>query len=149
MNKSILITGANGGIGKDAARQLALINGTEKIYLACRSEEKAKAAKESLEESTGRSIFEIVLMDVSNLDSVRSAVDGLKEPIDALIMNAGGMGGKSPEKITKDGVTQMFASNVLGHVLLLDELVKANKLNNVALYASSEAVRGFKKMGLD
>ena len=54
MNKSILITGANNGIGKDAARQLALINGTEKIYLACRSEEKAKAAKDSLEESTGR-----------------------------------------------------------------------------------------------
>jgi len=31
MNKSILITGANGGIGKDTARQLALIEGTEKI----------------------------------------------------------------------------------------------------------------------
>ena len=148
MNKSILITGANGGIGKDAARQLALINETEKIYLACRSEEKARNAKASLEASTGKSIFEIVLMDVSNLDSVRSAVDGLKEPIDALIMNAGGMGGQNPGKITKDGVTQMFAANVLGHVLLLDELVKANKLNNVALYASSEAVRGFKKMGL-
>lgn len=148
MNKSILITGANGGIGKDAARQLALIKETEVVYLACRNEDKANVAKKDLEESTGRNVFEIVIMDVSNPESVKSAVAGLKEPIDALIMNAGGMGGKSPEKLTKDGVTQMFAANVLGHVVLVDELLKAKKLNNVALYASSEAVRGFKKMGL-
>ena len=148
MNKSILITGANAGIGKDTARQLAMINKTEKIYLACRNEGKAKAAKKSLEESTGRSIFEIVLMDVSNPDSVRRAVGTINEPIDALIMNAGGMGGKIPEKITQDGVTNMFAANVLGHVVLVDELLKADKLNNVALYASSEAVRGIKKMGI-
>jgi NAD(P)-dependent dehydrogenase (short-subunit alcohol dehydrogenase family) len=148
MNKRILVTGANGGIGKDTARQLALIKETEKIYLACRNKEKADAAKKSLEASTGRSIFEIVIVDVSDVDSVRAAVKSLDEPIDALIMNAGGMGGKNPEKITKDGVTQMFATNVLGHVVLLDELVASGKLNNVALYASSEAVRGVKKMGM-
>jgi NAD(P)-dependent dehydrogenase (short-subunit alcohol dehydrogenase family) len=148
MNKSILITGANSGIGKDAARQLALIKETEKIYLACRNEEKANAARQDLEASTGREIFEIVIMDVSKPDSVRTAVAKLNEPIDALIMNAGGMGGKQPGTITNDGVTQIFAANVLGHVVLLDELLKARKLNNVALYASSEAVRGVKTMGM-
>ncbi len=148
MNKSVLITGANGGIGKDTARQLALVKSTEKIYLACRNEQKARDAKKSLEESTGRSIFEIVIMDVSDPGSVRSAVASLAEPIDALIMNAGGMGGKNPEKITKDGVNIMSATNVLGHVVLVDELLKAKKLNNVALFASSEAVRGVKKMGM-
>lgn len=146
MNKSILITGANGGIGKEAARQLALLASTEKIYLGCRNEEKAIAAQKDLEASTGRNIFEILLIDVSNLDSVRKAVDSLTEPVDALIMNAGGMGGKSPEKLTADGVTLMFATNVLGHAVLLDELLKANKLTNVALYAGSEATRGVKKM---
>lgn len=148
MNKSIFITGANGGIGKDAARQLALIKETEKIYLGCRNEEKAKAARKDLEESTGRKIFEIAIIDVSDPDSVRAAVAKLDKPIDALIMNAGGMGGKSPEKITKDGVTQMFATNVLGHVVLVEELLKGGKLNNVALYASSEAARGVSKMGI-
>ncbi len=148
MNKSILITGANGGLGKDAARQLALINETEKIYLACRNSTKAEAAKKSLEETTGREIFEIVIMDVSNPDSVRSALEQIKEPIDALIMNAGGMGGKVPWEITKDGVTQIFAANILGHVVLLDELIKQDKLKNVALYAGSEAARGVKKMGM-
>lgn len=146
--KSVLITGANGGLGKESARQLALLDGTEKIYLGCRNEEKAKEAKRSLEESTGKSIFEILQIDVSNLDSVRSAVESLKEPIDALVMNAGGTGGKNPYEKTADGVMQMFAVNVLGHVVLLDELLKAKKLTKVALYAGSEGARGVPKMGI-
>lgn len=148
MNKRILITGANGGLGKESARQLALINGTEKIYLACRNQSKAEEAQQSLEVSTGKLIFEILIMDVSKPDSVRNAVSKLKEPIDALIMNAGGMGGKSPMDLTSDGVTTLFAANVLGHVILLDELIKAKKLTNVALYAGSEGARGIEKMGI-
>ena len=148
MNKTVLITGANGGLGKDAARQLALLDGTEKIYLACRNEAKAKAAKSDLEQQTGRSIFKIIIMDVSKPESVQKAVFSLSEPVDAIIMNAGGMGGKTPFAITSAGVTQMFAVNVLGHVVLLDEMVKANKLKKVALYAGSEAARGIDKMGI-
>ncbi len=146
--KSVLITGANGGLGKECARQLALLEGTEKIYLGCRNEERAKAAKLSLEEATGKSIFEIVLMDVSNLDSVRSAVASLNEPIEALVMNAGGMGGPNLGDKTTDGVIQLFAVNVLGHVVLLDELLQAKKLTKVALYAGSEAARGVAVMGM-
>jgi NAD(P)-dependent dehydrogenase (short-subunit alcohol dehydrogenase family) len=149
MNKSILITGANGGLGKESARQLALIKGTERIYLACRNLDKAQEAKKSLEKSTGKKIFEIVIMDVSNPHSVRSAVAKLKEPIDALIMNAGGMGGKSPMDMTSDGITSLFAVNVLGHVVLLDELLKEKKLNKVALYAGSEGARGVEDMGMN
>ena len=149
MNKSILITGANGGLGKESARQLALLSATEKIYLACRNLAKAEEAKQSLEKSTGKTIFEIVIMDVSNPVSVRSAVAGLGEPIDALIMNAGGMGGKNPLIMTSNGVTSLFAANVLGHVILLDELLKTEKLNNVALYAGSEGARGVEDMGMN
>lgn len=148
MNKSILITGANGGLGKESARQLAMLDGTEKIYLACRNQTKAEEAKISLENSTGKNIFEIVNMDVSNPKSVRLAVAGLKEPIDALIMNAGGMGGKNPMDMTSNGVTSLFAANVLGHVVLFDELIKAKKLNKVALYAGSEGARGVEDMGM-
>jgi NAD(P)-dependent dehydrogenase (short-subunit alcohol dehydrogenase family) len=148
MNKSILITGANSGLGKESARQLAMINETEKIYLACRNLTKAQEAKQSLEKSTGRSIFEIVIMDVSDPDSVRSSVAGLNEAVDAVIMNAGGMGGKSPMEKTSSGVTSLFANNVLGHVVLVNELIKAKKLNNVALYAGSEGARGVDEMGM-
>ena len=149
MNKSILITGANVGLGKDTARQLALIKETEKIYLACRNEAKAKAAKSDLEKTTGRSIFEIVIMDVSNPQSVKKAVASLSNPIDAIIMNAGGMGGKTPFEITKEGTTQMFATNLLGHVVLVDELLKVNKLKKIALYAGSEVARGIESMKLN
>jgi NAD(P)-dependent dehydrogenase (short-subunit alcohol dehydrogenase family) len=148
MVKRILITGANGGLGKEVARQFALLEHTEKIYLACRNQQKAKDAKRSLENSTGKSIFEIIIIDVSNLESVRSVVTSLNEPIDALIMNAGGTGGKNFNEKTVDGVTQIFATNILGHVVLLEELLKSKKLTQVALYAGSEAARGVPKMGL-
>ncbi len=146
--KTILITGANSGLGKDAARQLAMQNSIEKIYLGCRNEQKAIAAKRELEAVTGRSIFEILLIDVSSPESARTAVSSLNEPIDALIMNAGGMGGTNPGAKTADGVIQMFAVNVLGHYVLLDELIQTNKLTQVAIYAGSEAARGIPMMGM-
>ena len=146
--KVALITGANTGIGKEVARQLGLLNGTQKIYLACRSESKAQAAKQDLEQKTGRSIFEIVLMDVSDPNSVRSALSSIKEPIDALVMNAGGSGGKMPLALTKNGVTAIFAQNVLGHMVLLDSLLKSGQLTGTAVYLGSEAARGVPKMGM-
>lgn len=148
MNRSVLITGANAGLGKETARQLALLKETEKIILACRNPAKAEAAKADLEASTGKNIFEVLIMDVSSEESVRNAVASMKEPVDAIIMNAGGIGGKTPNKITPSGMTEQSATNMLGHVVLVDELMKANKLNKVAMLASSEAARGIKKMGM-
>ena len=148
MNKSILITGANVGLGKETARQLALKGTTEKIILACRNPQKAQAAKTDLEASTGRNIFDIVIMDVSDPDSVRKAVNALQEPVDAVVLNAGGMGGKTPGKLTPSGMNELAATNILGHVVLVDELIKQEKLKNVVVLASSEAARGIKKMGM-
>ena len=148
MLKSVLITGANAGLGKDTARQLAAEPGIEKIYLGCRSEARARAAQAELEETTGRNIFEIVLIDVSNLQSVRAAVKGLNQPVDGLVMNAGGAGGPGWNGVTGDGVISLFASNLLGHVALAEELLKAQKLTGVAVYAGSEAVRGVPEMGI-
>ncbi len=148
MNKSILITGSNVGLGKEAARQLASIKETEKIILACLHPEEAAAAKIDLEKSTGRFIFEIVIIDTSDIASVRSAAASIKEPIDAIIMNAGGMAGKTPGKLTSSGMTQIAAVNLMGHVVLVDELLKVGKLKKVALFAASESARGIKKMGI-
>jgi NAD(P)-dependent dehydrogenase (short-subunit alcohol dehydrogenase family) len=146
--KVALITGANTGIGKEIARQLGLLRSTEKIYLACRNESKAQAARQDLEQAIGRPIFEVVIMDVSDPDSVHSALSSVKEPIDALVMNAGGSGGKTPLALTKNGVTDIFAQNVLGHMVLLDSLLKSGQLTGTAVYVGSEAARGVPKMGM-
>ncbi len=116
--RTILITGANAGLGKEVARQLAVRPDTAKIYLACRNQTKAAAAQADLEASTGKKVFEIVPMDTTDLQTVRSVVSGLDAPIDAVVMNAGGNGGPAPMALTSDGVTHIFAANILGHVVL-------------------------------
>ncbi|MES0807855.1 SDR family NAD(P)-dependent oxidoreductase [Roseibium sp. SCPC15] len=146
--QTVLITGANAGLGREAARQLALHDGIEKIYLGCRNELKAFAARAALEAETGRKIFDIILMDMSDPASVRSAVANMEEPVDAVVLNAGGMGGRDPAAKTGSGVTSIFAVNVLGHAVLVDELLERQLLTSTVLYAGSEAARGIPKMGI-
>jgi NAD(P)-dependent dehydrogenase (short-subunit alcohol dehydrogenase family) len=145
--KTVLVTGANAGLGKDIARQLALRPEIANVYLACRNRDKAIAARTELEAQTGRRIFDIVVMDVSDPDSVRAGLAGVDGLIDAVVMNAGGMGGKTPMALTADGATYMFAQNVLGHVVLLETLLAQDRLGEAAVYAGSEAARGLPKMG--
>lgn len=142
---SVFITGANSGLGKDTARQLALL-GTSKIYLSGRNESRLQAAKQDLEHTTGKHVFEIIVADTSNFDQVRAAVAALPEPVEGLVMNAGGVIG-SDTVHEESGALTMIAINLLGHVILFDELVKANKLTKVAIYAGSEAAIGIPRMG--
>jgi NAD(P)-dependent dehydrogenase (short-subunit alcohol dehydrogenase family) len=144
--KTVLITGANAGIGKDVARQLALRPEIARIYLACRNQDRARTAKAELEAVTGRHIFDIVLMDVADLGSVRAGIAAINGSLDALVMNAGVIGGKTPMDLTADGVTTLFATNVLGHVVLLEELLAEDRLGEVAVFAGSEAARGVPKL---
>jgi NAD(P)-dependent dehydrogenase (short-subunit alcohol dehydrogenase family) len=148
MNESILITGANAGLGKETARQLALKEETKKIILFCRNHAKAEAAKKDLEEKTGRRIFEIVIGDVSDANAVRKAAATIKEPIDAVILNAGGVVGKTAAKITPSGMNQLAATNILGNVILVEELIKHDKLKKTVLSVSAEAVPGVKMLGM-
>jgi NAD(P)-dependent dehydrogenase (short-subunit alcohol dehydrogenase family) len=143
--KTVLITGANAGLGKEVARQLALRPEMARIYLACRNQDRATAAKAELEAATGRRIFDIVLMDVANLDSVRAGLAGISGSVDALVMNAGVIGPKTMD-LTVDGVTTVFATNVLGHVVLLEGLLAEDRLGEVAVLAGSEAIRGVPKL---
>jgi NAD(P)-dependent dehydrogenase (short-subunit alcohol dehydrogenase family) len=148
MNESILITGANIGLGKETARQLALKEETKKVVLFCRNQAKAEAAQQDLEEKTGKKIFDIIIGDVSDETSVRKAVDKIKLPIDVVILNAGGMVGKTAGKPTPSGMNELAATNILGHVVLVDELIKRNKLRKTVLFVSAEAVPGVKPLGM-
>ena len=123
------------------------------MYLACRSHEKSEAAREELQNLTNKKKFEILVLDVSNLESVCSGLKQLKdEPvIDGVRLNAGGAGGIPPNGLTAAGVTKSMAANSLGHVLLVDELIRGGKIRGVAatvLYSGSESARGIPAMSL-
>lgn len=145
-DKTVLITGANTGLGKDVARQLAVLGAFDTIYLACRDEARAQAAKSDLQRITNKSTFEIVLMDTSDLTSVRSAIRTLRQPLHTVLMNAGGTGGPTPMALTREGATNIFASNVLGHVVLLEQLIDTRMLTTAAVLTGSEAARGVPKL---
>ena len=103
--KTVLITGANVGSAKRSPGNWHHVPRRPRIYLACRNQDRAATAKAELEAKTGRRIFDIVLMDVSDPGSVRAGLAGIDGSIDALVMNAGGMGGKTPMALTADGAT--------------------------------------------
>lgn len=149
MNETILITGANIGLGKETARQFALKKETKKVILFCRNRERAEAAKKDLEQQTGKRVFEIIIGDVTDADSVRRAVEQIKEPVDAVILNAGGVIGKTAANRTPSGMNVLAATNILGNVILVDELIKRDKLRNAVLTVSAEAVPGVKMLGVE
>jgi len=127
------------------------INASHKLFkLGCRNQERAEAAKADLEEKTGKKdVFEILIIDVMDFNSVKNAVVNLSDPIDGMILNAGGPGGSEFCGMTKDGLINIMAVNVTGSALLVDEIIKSDKLvkGSTIIYASSEAARGVPSMG--
>ncbi|MBW2405489.1 MAG: SDR family NAD(P)-dependent oxidoreductase, partial [Deltaproteobacteria bacterium] len=90
-NKTALVTGANSGLGFEAAAQLAEA-GYSRVILACRTLDKAEAAKQALAERVGIDPFETLEVDVSSVESANAAGDELirrGHSIDTLLLNAG------------------------------------------------------------
>lgn len=146
---SILITGANSGLGFEAAKQFAQRKGISKIILACRSEARAQQALQKLEQLTGKNIFETLIVDVGDLESCRKAAEDLDSKVDGIVLNAGGAGGSEPTKLTKDGVIFTLAVNVLGNIHLAERLMDNGKLNSGGsiMYVASFAARGAPELG--
>ena len=146
---TILITGANSGLGFEAARQFALREGIKKIVLACRNKAKAEEAVQRLEVLTNKSIFEILVVDVGDLDSCRNAAETLTTKVDGIVLNAGGGGGTEPRRLTKDGVMFIVGINVLGHVHFVDQIMDNGKLSDTGsvMYVASFAARGAPEVG--
>ena len=114
--KIVVVTGANSGIGKATARQLADLGAT--VVLACRCKERAEAALCELNCVDGR-CFDLMMLDLADLDSVRAFAKAFAEKydrLDALINNAGILGRHRAE--TKQGFEQSFGVNYLGAFLL-------------------------------
>jgi dehydrogenase/reductase SDR family member 12 len=106
-----LVTGANSGIGFEAARALADLGAN--VVMLCRSIERGEAAAESIRKETGNRRVECVQVDLSNLSSIdRALVELRKESVDILIHNAGLL---PDERIdSEDGLEITFATHLAG-----------------------------------
>lgn len=120
--KTIVVTGANSGIGLVATRQLASQGAT--VILACRRPEEGEArAAEIVAEHPGASV-EVRALDLGDLSSVRAFAASFLADHDALhvlLNNAGVM--NTPAGRTKDGFETQLGVNHLGHFLLTELLL--------------------------
>ncbi|MGO9511588.1 MAG: SDR family NAD(P)-dependent oxidoreductase [Mycobacterium sp.] len=124
--RTAVITGANTGLGVETAAALAAHGA--RVVLAVRNLDKGKQAAARITEATPGAEVELQELDLSSLESVRTAAEQLRadhDHIDLLINNAGVM--YTPKSTTADGFELQFGTNHLGHFaltgLLLDRLI--------------------------
>ena len=139
--KTVVITGANQGIGKASA--VALGSMGARLVLVCRNEEKAKAAIADIERAGAKDVM-LIVGDVSSQKDLRrvAAEIGRKvDKLDVLLNNAGVL--VPSRRTTVDGIEETFAINHLGYFLLTkllrEQLEKSGPSRVVSV--SSEAHR--------
>jgi NAD(P)-dependent dehydrogenase (short-subunit alcohol dehydrogenase family) len=117
-----VITGANTGIGYEAAAVLAARGAT--VVLACRNEEKGREAARRIQEASPGAVVELEALDLSSLASVHGFAKQLHAThprVDLLINNAGLMW--TPPGTTADGYELQFGTNHLGHFALTGQVL--------------------------
>jgi NAD(P)-dependent dehydrogenase (short-subunit alcohol dehydrogenase family) len=125
--RTVIITGANSGLGAVTARELA--GKGAKIIMAVRNTKKGDAAAQQI---TGQ--VEVRQLDLQDLSSVRGFAVGVDE-VDVLINNAGIMA--APFALTADGFESQIGTNHLGHFALTNLLLP--KLTDRVVTVSSMA----------
>lgn len=117
-----VVTGANGGLGFETAKQLA--GAGADVVMAARNQEKAAGAFSMITEAYPEASIEIVELDLGSLASIEQAarVIATAHPqVDILVNNAGLMA--LPERRTEDGFEMQFGVNHLGHWALTAHLL--------------------------
>jgi NAD(P)-dependent dehydrogenase (short-subunit alcohol dehydrogenase family) len=114
--RSVLITGATGGLGHHVGLELARRGA--RVVLCARNKDKLDATAREIRESVPDADVRQLLVDLSDLGNVRVAAVRAAElgPIDVLVNNAGVMA--TPEQRTIDGLDLQMATNHFGHFLL-------------------------------
>lgn len=142
--KTVIVTGANNGIGKAAAWDFA-VRGA-KVFMACRDMEKCEAVRRDIVLESHNKYVYCRLCDLSSMDSIVKFVQRFKaeEPrLDILVNNAGVM--EPPAGVTMDGFETQLGVNHLGHFLLtglLLDTLKASAPSRVIIVSGSAHHRG-------
>ena len=121
--RSVLVTGANAGLGFFTAARLA--GAGANVTLSGRRPERLAAAAAAIRERMPQAAVETLVIDTSSLDSVHAGVEHLldRAPLDAMVLNAGMVHPPGVRLESVDGHELVLATNVLGHFALLARLV--------------------------
>lgn len=145
--KTVIITGGNAGIGRQTAIDLAQRGA--RVIIACRNENKAKAALQEIRKKSGSSNVHYYHLELSDQESIRKFAKKFleEEPrLDILINNAGI--GITQGKRTKQDFDMTFGVNHFGHflltMLLLERLKKCtpSRIVTVASLAHTHVLPG-------
>ena len=127
--KTCIITGANSGIGKAAAIQIAQKG--YRVIMACRSRERGEAALDDVRTESESDAVELMIVDMSSQASIRAFAEEFgarHDVLDVLIHNAAAFDVRAKTRhLTEDGIESIWATNHLGPVLLTDLLLDALK----------------------
>jgi len=147
-DKTVVITGANTGIGKETAIGLSEMGAT--VVIACRNREKAESAATEIRSRSGNDDVQLVDLDLADLDSVAACAKEVLdrfERIDVLINNAGLQ--LKERTHTKQGFETTFGVNHLGHFLLTDLLLDRIRASAPARIVNLSSVgHNFARSGL-
>ena len=122
-DKVAIVTGANSGVGYEVVK--GLLKKGFLVVMACRNLEKANKAKEQILIDLPSSKLEVMTVDLSNFESIKTFAQDVKsqfQHLDILVNNAGVLFGK-PQK-NKANIEMQFATNHLGHFLLTSLLIE-------------------------
>jgi len=139
-----LVTGANNGIGYEAARQLAERGAN--VVLLCRDRDRGEAARRRIAEETSNPEIELLLADMGLQAEVRRVAAEFRarhDRLHILVNNAGGILRK--RELTEEGIERTFAANHLGSFLLTRELLDLMRESapaRIVNVASSSHARG-------
>lgn len=148
-DKTVIITGANSGLGKVTALELAKRGA--RVILACRDQEKAQKALIDIRSQSRSGVIKILQLDLSSFESIRRFAEEFtcsEDRLDVLINNAGIF--QCPYMKTKEEHEMQFGVNHLGHFLLtklLLEKLKNSAPSRIVMVSSSLYKRG--KLDLD
>ncbi|XP_061698301.1 dehydrogenase/reductase SDR family member 12 [Syngnathoides biaculeatus] len=123
--RSFLITGANSGLGKATAQEIASRGGT--VHMVCRNKGRAEAAKQEIMELSKNQNVYIHIVDMSSAKQVWEFGQNFSQSNDlhVLINNAGCM--VNQRELTEEGLEKNFATNTLGTYILTTSLIPALK----------------------
>jgi len=146
--RSIVVTGANSGIGFEAAKELAAHGAT--VTLAVRDVARGAGAAEQIHAAAPGAHVEVARLDLADLASVREFASGWSaanpDGLDVLVNNAGVMA--IPRRETVDGFEMQLGTNHLGHFALTGLLVGSLRPGGRVVTVSSSAHR-FGRMDFD